>query len=184
MGRFKLVCYENGNQVVLKSYKNIEEALKDIVYKDSDCFFVGDDETKIGYTIEEFIDTFGNENSFVGEESNEQTVIDLFEELLEDIDTNNSLEEQVININDKKYSFEEVYEDGWIVHGKYANNYFVFRVAVYDKNGNFLEDLDMFIKQNCMRCGDYFSYYEYEFETPYLVKEKIETVISRNWVAI
>ena len=184
MSRFKLVGYENGQQVIFKDYKNVEEAIKDVMYKDPSYFFIGDDETKRGYTIEEFLSTFGKENSSSNEENKEQTYIDLFEELIEEINTNASLEDQEIILNDKKYYFEEIYEDGWEDQGKYSDNYSVFRVSVCDKNGGFLEDLDMYIRQDCIRCGSYFSYYEYEYETPYLVKEKTETVVVKNWVAI
>lgn len=53
--KFALVYYENGEQKILKNYKDEKEALEDIGYKDPSSFFIADMETKQGMTLEDFI---------------------------------------------------------------------------------------------------------------------------------
>ena len=62
MARFALVTMDNGIQDILKTYETVEEVLKDIQYKDPLYFFIGDNETNIGYTFNEFINKFGKNN--------------------------------------------------------------------------------------------------------------------------
>lgn len=53
--KFVLVYYENGEQRILKKYKDEKEALEDIRYKDPSSFFIADIKTKQGMTLEDFI---------------------------------------------------------------------------------------------------------------------------------
>ena len=53
---------DNGIQDVLKTYETVEGVLMDIQYKDPLYFFIGDNETNIGYTFEQFIEKFGGKN--------------------------------------------------------------------------------------------------------------------------
>ena len=62
MARFALVTMDNGIQDVLKTYETVEGVLRDIQYKDPLYFFIGDSETNIGYTFEQFIEKFGGKN--------------------------------------------------------------------------------------------------------------------------
>ena len=62
MARFALVTMDNGIQDVLKTYETVEGVLRDIQYKDPSDFFIGDNETNIGYTFEQFIEKFGGKN--------------------------------------------------------------------------------------------------------------------------
>ena len=62
MARFVLVTIDNGTQDILKEYKTVENVLKDIQYKDPLYLFIGDNETNIGYTFEQFIEKFGGKN--------------------------------------------------------------------------------------------------------------------------
>lgn len=62
MARFALVTMDNGIQDVLKTYETVEGVLRDIQYKDPLYFFIGDNETNIGYTFEQFIEKFGGKN--------------------------------------------------------------------------------------------------------------------------
>ena len=62
MARFALVTIDNGIQDVLKTYETVEGVLRDIQYKDPLYFFIGDNETNIGYTFEQFIEKFGGKN--------------------------------------------------------------------------------------------------------------------------
>ena len=62
MARFALVTMDNGIQDVLKTYETVEVVLRDIQYKDPLYFFIGDNETNIGYTFEQFIEKFGGKN--------------------------------------------------------------------------------------------------------------------------
>ena len=62
MARFALVTMDNGMQDVLKTYETVEGVLRDIQYKDPLYFFIGDNETNIGYTFEQFIEKFGGKN--------------------------------------------------------------------------------------------------------------------------
>ena len=62
MARFVLVTMDNGIQDVLKTYETVEGVLRDIQYKDPLYFFIGDNETNIGYTFEQFIEKFGGKN--------------------------------------------------------------------------------------------------------------------------
>ena len=62
MARFALVTMDNGIQDVLKTYETVEGGLRDIQYKDPLYFFIGDNETNIGYTFEQFIEKFGGKN--------------------------------------------------------------------------------------------------------------------------
>ena len=62
MARFVLVTIDNVNTDILKKYKTVEDVLRDIQYKDPSYFFIGDNETNIGYTFNEFISKFGENN--------------------------------------------------------------------------------------------------------------------------
>lgn len=62
MARFALVTMDNGIQDVLKTYETVEGVLRDIQYKDPLYFFIGENETNIGYTFEQFIEKFGGKN--------------------------------------------------------------------------------------------------------------------------
>ena len=62
MARFALVTMDNGIQDVLKTFETVEGVLRDIQYKDPLYFFIGDNETNIGYTFEQFIEKFGGKN--------------------------------------------------------------------------------------------------------------------------
>ena len=62
MARFALVTMDNGIQDVLKTYETVEGVLRDIQYKDPLYFFIGDNETNIGYTFEQFIEKLGGKN--------------------------------------------------------------------------------------------------------------------------
>lgn len=62
MARFALVTMDNGIQDVLKTYETVEGVLRDIQYKDPLYFFIGDNETNMGYTFEQFIEKFGGKN--------------------------------------------------------------------------------------------------------------------------
>ena len=62
MARFALVTMDNGIQDILKTYETVEEVLRDVQYKDPLYFFIGDNETNIGYTFEQFIEKFGGKN--------------------------------------------------------------------------------------------------------------------------
>lgn len=62
MTRFALVTMDNGIQDVLKTYETVEGVLRDIQYKDPLYFFIGENETNIGYTFEQFIEKFGGKN--------------------------------------------------------------------------------------------------------------------------
>ena len=62
MARFALVTMDNGMQDVLKTYETVEGVLRDIQYKDPLYFFIGENETNVGYTFEQFIEKFGGKN--------------------------------------------------------------------------------------------------------------------------
>ena len=62
MARFALVTMDNGIQDVLKTYETVEGVLRDIQYKDPSYFFIGDNETNMGYTFEQFVEKFGGKN--------------------------------------------------------------------------------------------------------------------------
>lgn len=62
MARFVLVTMDNGIQDVLKTYETVEGVLRDIYYKDPLYFFIGDNETNMGYTFEQFVEKFGGKN--------------------------------------------------------------------------------------------------------------------------
>lgn len=111
-------------------------------------------------------------------------LMDLFEAIKEEINSNIALLDQCVSIDGYTYYFEEVYEDGWDDCGKYSDSFTIYRVAKWTNDGEFIEDLDMLIRQDCMRCGSYFSYYEYEFDEIYLVEEKEETITRKYWARI
>ena len=106
----------------------------------------------------------------------------LCENLLEEIETNKSLEVQCVTLEDKKYYFEEVYEEDWCDCGKYAHSYTVYRVSIYTLNDEFVEDTELYLRHDVTRSGSYFSYYEYDFETPYRVKKIKKIIEVEEWV--
>jgi len=55
--KFALVCGYDGE--VLREYETVEKVLDDIQWKDPSCFYIGEIETKQGYTFEDFIKKFG-----------------------------------------------------------------------------------------------------------------------------
>lgn len=55
--KFALVCGQEGE--VLREYETVEKVLDDIQWKDPSCFYIGEIETKQGYTFEDFIKKFG-----------------------------------------------------------------------------------------------------------------------------
>lgn len=81
-----------------------------------------------------------------------------------------------------KFCFEEVEDEGWEDEGKYSNNGYVFRVSVYDAEGGFVEDLDLYIKQYASRTGSYYSDYYYEYEEPFRVTKIKKIVEVEEWV--
>lgn len=81
-----------------------------------------------------------------------------------------------------KFCFEETEDEGWSDAGKYSDNGYIFRVSVFDAEGGFVEDLDLYIKQYVTRYGSYFSDYYYEYDAPFRV-EKIKKVVEvEEWV--
>ena len=62
MARFALVTMDNGIQDVLKTSETVEGVLRHIQYKDPLYFFIGDNETNMGYTFEQFVEKFGGKN--------------------------------------------------------------------------------------------------------------------------
>lgn len=179
MNRFKLFCIKNRDKVLVNEYKTEIEVLEDIEFRNSLIYFIMDEETKKCYTFDEFKDTFFIKIT----REEEQTYIDLFELLLEKITTDRPLEFQEILINNKSYSFEEVYDNGWETHGEYLENYYIYRVYIH-KDGEFIEDLNMFLRQDCTKFNTPFEYYGYQYETPFLVKEKVKTIQVKEWVAL
>lgn len=59
MGRFKIICRDNGQQEIFKEFDEVERVIKDMTFRDPSCFFIGDDIDKHGYTLEGFIEKFG-----------------------------------------------------------------------------------------------------------------------------
>jgi len=57
--RFALVC----DNEVLREYETVEKVLDDIQWKDPSCFYIGEIETKVGYTFENFIKKFGGDKN-------------------------------------------------------------------------------------------------------------------------
>ena len=56
--KYALVSYCNRKQEILRNYRNEEEVLEDIKFKDPSSFFIGEVATGKGITIEEFISKF------------------------------------------------------------------------------------------------------------------------------
>ncbi|WP_075823933.1 hypothetical protein [Clostridium perfringens] len=58
MARFKIICVDNGEQEILKEYDDIDNGIYDMQWRDPSFYFIGDEENKMGYTLEQFIDRF------------------------------------------------------------------------------------------------------------------------------
>lgn len=109
---------------------------------------------------------------------------ELFEELREEINGDLALADQEVVLDNYKYYFEEVEEGDWVDNGKYAHSYTVYRVSKWALDGEHIDDLDLLIKQDCTRTGSYYSYYEFYYESIYMVEKREKTIIKTVWVAI
>lgn len=91
-----------------------------------------------------------------------------------------------IEIDGVKYAFNEVQDWKWEDEGKYQYGDCVIQAGVADKETPWrIEEgkkLNIFIKQEATKCGSYFSYTEYTYEKPYLVKSK--KVEKEIWVSV
>lgn len=56
--KYVLIGFIDGQQTTVKSYRDEKEALKDIYFKDPVAFFIADAETKVGMTLNEFIEKY------------------------------------------------------------------------------------------------------------------------------
>lgn len=112
---------------------------------------------------------------------------EIWDMLYYEIDVNECIDyqEAVLEIEGAKYtfSFEEVETADWEDEGKYSQGGYVYRVAVHDMEGGFVEDLDLYVRQWVTRCGSYFSEYYYEYDSPYRVKLEKKIVEVEEWVS-
>lgn len=111
-------------------------------------------------------------------------IVDLFEAIKYEVNMDISLDYQDVIVDDFSYVFEEVYEDDWYDYGKFQESFTIYRVSKYTTKNEFIEDLDMFIRQDCIRSGSYYSDYEFEYEDIYLVEEKEEVITRKVWERI
>lgn len=77
---------------------------------------------------------------------------------------------------DCEYYLKQIYQDGWIDEGKYAQNYLVFALM----KGNI--DTDIRISQCVCRTGNHWSGYDYEYYELVQVEEVEVTV--KKWVSV
>ncbi|HID0768063.1 TPA: hypothetical protein ACXDAZ_002592 [Clostridium botulinum] len=84
------------------------------------------------------------------------------------------------------YALEQIEEEDWISGGKYECSSNVFRIGISNKECAWKVDkpLDLYIKQDVSRTGSYYSDYFYDYEKPYMVEQKEETIVVNKWVAI
>lgn len=111
---------------------------------------------------------------------------DLWEMLYDELNVDELVEyqERVLTLDgiQYKFCFEEIEDEGWEDEGKYQNNGYVFRVSVYSVNDEFLEDLELYVKQYASRSGSYYSDYYYEYDAPFRVERIKKVVEIEEWV--
>ncbi|HCL4447164.1 TPA: hypothetical protein N2D16_002769 [Clostridium botulinum] len=84
------------------------------------------------------------------------------------------------------YALEQIEEGDWISEGKYEYSSNVFRIGIANKECAWKVDkpLNLYINQDVSRTGSYYTDYTYDYEEPYIVEQKEETVVVKKWVAI
>ena len=61
--RFKIICNTDEGQEVFAEYRNVDEVISDMKWRDPSMFFICDELDKKGYTLDEFIKKFrGKDN--------------------------------------------------------------------------------------------------------------------------
>lgn len=97
----------------------------------------------------------------------------LFDKLLDKVNLNMSLEKQEIKLNDGYiYRFDTVYESDYVTFLVGGRNYTIYRVSKWSIEDDFIDDLDLLIRQDTV----YYDNNEMEYEQPFRVTE--ETMIT------
>lgn len=106
-------------------------------------------------------------------------------DLMEQLHSDRSIEgqEMLLTSGDKNRSFTliEHESEGWESDcDKYQTNYYIFRLCeMINGKHNFT---DYFIGQGVTRTGSYFSHYEYDYESPELVKQVEVVEVKKKYV--
>lgn len=88
-----------------------------------------------------------------------------------------------VEVDEIKYSYDEETELDVISEGKYEYGGTIYAVGILDeKRGYGIKEPLFYMRQDFSRTGSYYTDWETEYETPYLVEKK-EVTVTR-WVAI
>lgn len=110
---------------------------------------------------------------------------EIWDMLYEELDVNDCIECQEVTLKLEgakyKFCFEETDTTSWEDEDKYSQGSYIYRVSVYDSEGGFVEDLDLYVQQWVTRCGSYFSEYYFEYDSPYRVKLEKKVIEVEEW---
>lgn len=156
MARFKIICVDNGEQEILKEYDDIDKVIYDMQWRNPSFFFIGDEENKMGYTLEQFIDKF-KEDDF---EDLKITIHDCYVDVYNKKPTESEIEnifnhlpKKIINLADEWGGFdtevrEMTYE--WILRQKnnqvyqdYKNKGICYNIDYTDNLEKYKDQLNM-----------------------------------------
>ena len=88
---------------------------------------------------------------------------EIFQEIINGINQEDSLEDQSVIVNDVKYYLIEVENTGWEDDGKYDFQDATYQVTSVDENYKPIKKYNAFISQSVSRTGSYYSDYYYDY---------------------
>lgn len=108
---------------------------------------------------------------------------ELYEEICELFGSEYIENKDFVEIDGVKYSYEEKEDLDIISEGKYEYGRTIYAVGILnEEKGYGIKETLFYIEQDFTRTGSYYSDWEYEYETPYLVEQK--EITKTIWKAI
>lgn len=68
MARFKIICFDMGEQEIIKEFDDVNEVIDDMQWRDPQSYFIGDERDKVGYTLKDFIRNFRDNKNELADE--------------------------------------------------------------------------------------------------------------------
>ena len=93
-----------------------------------------------------------------------------------------SLEDCLVEVDNVKYSFENVSQEPWDDQGKYQHSSYEGQLCRVDEDYNTLELYDYYIDQSISRSGSYYSDWYYDYQNVRIYK--IEKVLIPEEVKV